>query len=254
MNLLPPTFGFRGNIPLYFPKTEEQYKNDPYEQYHTVVLRNLRNYFLSDFGKKSIAFIQTKLHEISPSLVVENGCGIAYHIASLAATNSHITFIGFDTSYQMLKMGDSLYLNEKKGYTSKIPSSSQGHPSMDILSQHLANLQLGMAEAHLLPMKDQSVDCSFSVFLWDRLPDLPAFLEEQSRIINNKGHLILISPLNYQNPNSWQEWYPEETIVQKIEDFGFHLVGQEAWEEIENIDHRGNGVLWKVQAFHFQKV
>ena len=249
----PPTFGYRGKIPLYFPKSEEQYKRDPYEQYDTTVLRNLRNYMMSSFGDRSIEFLQEQIGDSNDARVIfEIGCGVGYHLMKVAEKFKLDSYFGFDTSYQMLKLAEELWIgSHEKAFT--IPSSNQGHEEFTFDRKSLRNSVFAMSQGDILPVGDGLVDVVYSCFLWDRMPDIAAFVMEQKRILKEGGKMIVVSPLNYQKKSSWEEWYPVHQIVEKIEQHGFKLITQLDWTEKELMDKRGNGVEWSVTGMSFQK-
>ena len=68
--------GFRKRIPLYYPKTEEEMKDDRYEQYDNVVLKSVRNYYNSDFGEQMLSFCMSNIMSVyGDRKIVEIGCG-----------------------------------------------------------------------------------------------------------------------------------------------------------------------------------
>lgn len=253
--MMKEPLGFRGKIPLYYPKSEEEYKRDPYEQYHTVVLRNVRNYFLTDFGNKSIDFLtKTIPSSIHHRTIVELGCGMAYHMYPLSKSYQSDTFIGFDTSYQMLKMAYDLWINNDERKTEIIiPASVQGFPETKIERKSSTNIHLGLSRADLLPMDDESCDVVYSCFLWDRMPDLQEFVQEQKRILKKGGRMIIITPLNYRSEDHWKNWYGVEVLKTKVAALGFVEIDFQEWEEIEQMDIHGNSLHWKVKGMVWEK-
>ncbi len=256
MDIISQPLGFRGSIPLYYPKSDADYTSDPYEQYHQVVLRNVRNYFLTDFGKQTIDFLQACMISKSQEgsrVIVELGCGIAYHLAALCDAFIEDQFYGFDSSYQMLRMGHELYKEAASSQSVSVPAALEGFAAFRLDQRQFDHMHLALSKADILPLADACCDIVYSCFLWDRMPDLEAFVQEQGRILKRGGSMIIVTPLNYRNRLHWENWYPSSRIIEKITAYGFELVRSDTWQETERIDHHGNALHWQVTGMHWIK-
>ena len=175
-------------------------------------------------------------------------------VAGLAEQYSNDDFIGFDYSYQMLRIAEELWVNgDNKTSEFIFPHSKSGLRAVNVARKSIGNVEFGLSKADLIPILDVTVDVVYSCFLWDRVFDIDAFIKEQKRMLKAGGRMIICTPLNYLSRTQWEDWYPVDKLIAKIAKFGFTLLAEDQWEERELLDGHGNGLLWKVLGLVWEK-
>ena len=251
-SILPPPLGYRKNIPLYYPKTEVEIKADSYEIYNPNVIRSCRNFYEGKYGSVLLENVRQYLTFEEGSTIVELGCGSGYIIGNLASEFPNAECIGFDYSYQMLKMAAQVFKNEKENYV-ELKAFQNGMDDLQIETKNLTNLTYALSDACLTPLPDSSVDFCFSCFLWDRVGDPGKLLVEKLRILKPGGTMIIISPFNYLGGKSWTDWHPVSKVVEKIESKGLNLLSHNNFTLEESLDVRRNRVVWEVDSLVFNR-
>jgi len=240
---------FRKAIPLFVNKTEAQFKQDSYERFDTMVLRqtalHLADKIWGSYPMQAILdFAKPHLPQTDKPTILEVGCSTGRWIATLAKTYPNATCWGIDYSYQMLKRaqeywvaGDSVYLDFKQ----------QGYPkTLELAGEQISNLNFGLAKAADLPFKEHSQDLVLHSFLLDRVDDPKKALAEMHRILAPGAKMIFVTPLNFQKSQLWELYHPPIKIYQLLMELGFDIL---EWEEEmvirEPLDLRGNAIHWK---------
>ena len=245
--LLPPPLGYRKNIPLYYPKTEEEIKADSYERYHPNVLRSARNFYEGDYGKTLLQHVRKHLENKNPSSILELGCGSGFLIGHLAKDHPDSPCIGFDYSYQMLKMASQVFKNEDQSEII-LAGFQNGMQDLNIATQHLANLNYALSDACTTPLPDQSIDFCFSCFLFDRVGDPLKLIKEKIRVLKPEGAILIISPFNYLKSQGWRKWHPISQVVNRLIKEGLTLNQHDHFQLEEPLDARRNRVIWEVDS------
>jgi len=247
----------RHHIPFFHDKTEKEFKEDNYEHFDPMVIRQSALHLMDElWGQYPMQGVLDFSERIDKNIklesIVEIGCGVGRWIGNWAQQIPEAECWGIDYSYQMLKRarevwvaGDEIALNlSKYGFAA----------AHKIQGQSLSNLQFGLAKATTLPFEDQSQDLVLNSFLFDRLNDPQQGLKEMYRILRPGGHLLMITPLNFFNAQLWSQYYPPIKIHQLIRNIGFEVLD---WQEDllldEPLDIRGNIVRWKCIAIHAKK-
>lgn len=248
---------YRKNIPFFCEKTETDFQKDIYERYEEMVLRQSALQLADElWGNYPMQAVLNFAEEHYPQKEIENileiGSGVGRWIATVAQKHPLSNCWGIDYSYQMLKRAHEFWV---EGREIEIDLSNKGFPQpLQIKGFQIPNLKFGLAKASELPFADQSQDLVLNSFLLDRLDDPAKALKEMFRVLKPNGKLILISPLNFNQAEHWQSFYPPIKIRQLLNSLGFELL---AWEENMNIreplDARNNHIQWNCLAFVAQK-
>ncbi|WP_235298661.1 class I SAM-dependent methyltransferase [Portibacter marinus] len=250
---LPPPIGYRKNIPLYYPKTEAEIKADSYEVYNPNVIRSTRNFYHENYGQRVLEKVRQYQTFKPDEVIVELGCGSGYLVGNLAAEFSETHFLGFDYSYQMLKMADHVFKNPSQDAV-ELKAFQNGMSVLQLATKNLSNLTFALSDACVTPLQDESVDFCFSCFLWDRVGQPSKLIAEKMRITKPKGRIMIISPLNYLTARGWENWYPVEKIWSYFEKIGLNVVKRSSFKLTELLDIRRNRVEWEIECMVLQKV
>lgn len=244
---------FRNGIPLFISKTELETKQDVYERYDGVVIKQTALHLADDlWGEYPMQAVLDFAKDHYPSGDVDNilelGSGVGRWIATLAQKYPQSNCWGIDYSYQMLKRADEFWV---KGKELIIDLKKKGAKEIILAKgMELTNINFGLSKASELPFEDNSQDIITNSFLIDRLTDPVAGLREMKRVLKENGKLIVVSPLNYNKAKHWEKLYPPIKIYNVLLDLGFII---EDWKEDmvieEPLDLRGNSVVWKCIAF-----
>jgi len=248
---------FRKAIPLFYNKTEAQFKKDPYERFDTMVMRqtalHLADQIWGHYPMQGILdFAQAYLPDIETGNILEIGCSTGRWIATLASSYLKATCWGLDYSYQMLKRANEHWV---MGDTTYLDFSKQGHPGiLELNATPISNLHFGLAKASELPFADHSQDLLIHSFLLDRLDDPKKALQEMHRVLAPGAKMIFVTPLNFQKSKLWERYHPPIKIYQLLLEMGFEILEwEEAMEVREPLDLRGNAVLWNCVGVVVQK-
>ena len=246
----------RRDIPFFHDKTDLEFKQDDYERYHEMVVRqsalHLADQFWGrypfqpnlDFGEK----YYIKEQEIN---ILEIGCGVGRWIASLAKLYPKSKCWGIDYSYQMLKRANEFWV---RGQEISIDLKDRGLGQILLKGERIHNLKFGLAKAEKLPHENSSQQLIVSSFLLDRLENPMLCLKEMFRVLKPNGQLVLISPLNFKTANHWTMYYPPRQLSKIVNEIGFEILD---WQEDmivhEPLDVQGNYIAWKCLAFAVTK-
>jgi len=251
-------FYFRQQIPFFYDKTEKEFKEDSYERYDPMVIRqsalHLEDELWNGYPMKPILqYSNPFIADINPTSIVEIGCGVGRWIADLAKEFPNSDCWGIDYSYQMLKRANEVWI--RKG-SIEIDLSSFGFSSEHKLkTNRLSNLQFGLAKANQLPFQKESKDLVLSSFLLDRLDQPIEGLQEMKRILKPNGQLILITPLNFKQAKHWEQFFPATKIHTLLKNIGFKIIDSK--ENIlikEPLDIRGNNIQWNCVGFICERI
>jgi SAM-dependent methyltransferase len=252
--LLPPPLGYRKNIPLYYPKTEQEIKADKYEIYNPNVVRSCRNFYEGDYGTKLLSEVGKFLPKDGNASIAELGCGTGYLLGNIALTTPNAECVGLDYSYQMLKMAAQVFKNDKNEPHTFNRALQNGMKDLAIKNHNLDNLHFALSDACVTPLQDDSIDFCFSCFLWDRVGDPLKLLKEKIRITKAGGTVMIISPFNYLSAKGWELWFPIEKIISTSKDLGLNLIHSNRFELNEILDIRSNRVVWEVDSLVFKLI
>lgn len=253
---MQPAIHHRKGIPFFHDKTELEYKEDVYERYHEMVVRqsalHLADAFWEGYPFQPIFDFAEKHYPKEKGLnILEVGCGVGRWIANLAKRYPESTCWGIDYSYQMLKRANECWV-EGKEITIDLTDKGLGQHS--IQGEQVKNVDFGLAKAEKLPFENDSQELVVSSFLLDRLENPIKGLEEMYRVLKPKGQLILVSPLNFKKAVHWEMYYPSSKLSNSVKKIGFEVLD---WKEDmivkEPLDGHGNLLRWKCLAFVGQK-
>lgn len=239
---------FRMQIPFFYNKSESEFRQDIYERYDDMVVRQTAIHLLDDLWgdypfQPAFDFVTRHLQNEGELNFLEIGCGVGRWIGTLAKQNPKGKFWGIDYSYQMLKRAHEFWITEK---TIHLDLSKKGFSKYKLNGHALRNLNFGLAKAEKLPFANNSQDAVVSSFLIDRLEDPIKGLEEMYRVLKPDGKLILVSPLNFLKKSHWEKFYPVTQLLEVLKKIGFEIL---EWENEliveEPWDSRGNMIVWK---------
>lgn len=240
---------YRKGIPFFCSKTATEYRQDAYEHYDQMVVRqsalHLADELWGGYPLQAVLDFGQAHYTVQASYrIVEIGCGVGRWIGSIARHYPDATCWGIDYSYQMLKRAREAWI---QGQELSIDLTHKGFPEiLKVRGNQLSNLQLGLAKASLLPFANNSQDLVLSSFLLDRLDHPDQGLREMHRILQPQGQLVLISPLNFKKAQHWSEYYPPSKLAQCLTQIGFDLLHwQEDLSIHEPLDAHGNALHWR---------
>ncbi len=244
---------FRKEIPFYHDKTDSEFRHDRYENYIDMVLRqvalHLGDNLWEEYPFQSILdFIKTNLKFKDHQTIVEIGCGVGRVISDLALENNTSRFYGIDYSYQMLKMAHNHWVGNKPF---SLDCTHKGFPQIDLSPRAIENLAFGLAKAEALPFVDDSIDVIFSNFLFDRLDSPKQATLEMHRVLKKGGQMLIVTPLNFQHKDHWQQYYPISKLKAFIEENQFEII--HTIEQLlikEPLDYHGNFIQWNCLAMY----
>lgn len=248
---------YRMQIPFFHKKTEAEFKEDIYERYNDMVIRQTALHLGDELWdgyplQPILDFSTTYLTKIKNPKILEIGCSVGRWIAELAQAYPEGTHWGLDYSYQMLKRAHEFWIDEKDIYLDLTHKGAAN--TIELKSHALKNLNFGLAKAESLPNSNNSQDLVLNSFLFDRLKDPLKGLSEMYRVLKVDGVMIFISPLNFYKKKHWEEFHPPIKIFHKLTQMGFEIL---EWKEgmilEEPLDCRGNVVKWNCVAFVAKK-
>ena len=243
---------YRKNIPFFHNKTALEFRQDPYERYDPMVLRQSMLHLTDSLGgaypmQPVKDYIQSNCSAEHLNNILEIGCGVGRLIGDIASMYSEVSCWGIDYSYQMLKRAKEVWVDNK---SIELDLSTYGFlEGLRISRRSLTNLNFGLAKCEDLPFEDDSQDLVLSSFLLDRLSDPIQGLKEMKRVLRENGKLILVSPLNFNTSKNWSHLYPDDKLRQEIEAIGLKVLD---WNDDmvikEPMDKRRNCITWNCVA------
>ena len=254
--LLPPAPSFRRGIPFYYEKSEAEFKADVYERYDEFVNRQTVLHLADELhGAYPFQSLKKYISRYLPCgerlTVADIGCSVGRLMGDLALANPSWDCYGIDLSYQMVRQANDFWV---KGQTLRPNLIRYGWGTLELPGQNLTNLHFALAKGERLPFSDASLDVLFNTFLFDRLASPFAALGEWARVLMPGGRLIVVSPLNFLQPDGWRTAYPPVKILDYLQQQGWIV---EDWTDPlpleEPMDARGNMVSWACVAFVVRK-
>lgn len=243
---------FRNKIPFFYNKSEPEFRQDPYERYDPMVLRQSALHLADELWgaypfESILQFAQAHFSQSPQTHIVELGCGVGRWIATLAKSYPNASCWGIDYSYQMLKRAKEVWIDGTEIY---LNLATYGLTSSHRIEHSpRTNLKFGLSKAEALPFADQSQDIVLSSFLMDRLADPIQGWKEMRRILKPQGKIIFVMPLNFKRAEHWETFYPPLRLQQILEGLDLQIID---WQEDmvikEPLDIRGNLISWKCVA------
>ena len=251
--LLPDPSSSRRGIPFYHAKTEAEFSADVYERYDELVTRQTGlhladqlhgRYPFQPLQNYIAGFLPTTGHQVA---IADIGCSVGRLIGDIATAHPAWDCYGIDLSYQMLRQANEYWI---KGSTLRPNLIRYGWDTPELKGHALTNLHFALAKGEQLPFPDASLDVLFNTFLIDRLPGPFAAFKEWARVLKPGGRLIVVSPLNFLQPDGWRSAHPPVKILSYLQSHGWET---EDWTDPllleEPMDVRGNSVRWSCVGF-----
>lgn len=238
----------RKDIRFYHVKTGLEFRQDPYEKYDPMVIRqsmiHLSDKLHSSYPFQSVLdFVVSNIPVDKVNNILEIGCGVGRLIGEVAMIHPDASCWGIDFSYQMLKRAKEAWIDDK--YLELDFSQYGFFDSIKIGNVCLSNLELGLSKCELLPFSDHSQDIVFSSFLIDRLPNPLLGLKEMKRILKSNGKIVIVTPFNFSDINLWETYYPTDKFKRLLDDVGLKTL---EWKDDivvrEPLDRHGNFITW----------
>jgi len=249
---------YRDCIPFFYDKSEAEFREDAYERFDPMVIRqtglHLGDEIWGKYPWQPIHdFAVLYLNIVAKDSILELGCSTGRWIGTMAERFPQTTCWGIDYSYQLLKRANEFWV---AGDTIYLDFSKHGGERMIELKGHqLSNLYFGLAKSESLPFDNNSQHFILNSFLLDRLSDPNQGIAEMYRVLAPGGRMVMVTPLNFLMTKHWKEFYPAIKIHQKLVDIGFKIL---EWQDDmvieEPLDVRGNSVHWKCLAVVVEKV
>lgn len=246
---------YRHQIPFFHDKTATAFRQDKYERYDPVVIRQTSLHLADELSQgypfqKVLDWVNDHLPELDGGRVVDIGCGVGRLIGNIAEGHA-VECWGIDYSYQLLRRAREYWV---EGKAIQLDREGQGLGTCTLSGKQLANLSFGLARAEALPFEADSQALVCSSFLLDRVKEPERALAEMYRVLRPGGRMILVTPLNFQQAAHWAAYYPLEKLLEFIRNKGFRILNwQEDLTVEEPLDGRGNFISWKVLALVAEK-
>jgi len=247
---------YRKEIPFFYNKSEQEFRQDAYERYEEMVVRqsalHLADVLWEMYPMQAILdFANPYYPNLKAPNVLEMGCGVGRWVATLAQKYPKATCWGMDYSYQMLKRAQEFWV---KGKQISIDWSHKGFERLEQKGYTLDNLHFGLAKAEQLPFSENSQDIVLHSFLLDRLEYPQIALKEMYRVLKPRGSMIGVTPLNFNKVTHWKHFYPPIKIRQLLEKIGFNIITWDTSFVIkEPLDRHGNSIRWNCLGFVVHK-
>ncbi len=245
----------RHQIPFFYNKSEADFRQDPYERFDSMVLRQTALHLADErwdtYPFQSVNdWILEQCPKNKDQHIAEIGCGVGRLIATIAERLEAQCW-GLDYSYQMLRQAQAYWVEGKK---INLAGGDRGFKDLELSGRRLPQLNFGLAKASELPFDDETQDVLCSSFLLDRLEQGALALAEMHRVLRPDGLLLFVSPFNFQKKAHWDEWYPAEKLIAHLVQLGFALLKHEQdLEVLEPLDRHGNKIYWKCSGMAFRK-
>ena len=239
----------RYNIPFFYQKTEREFRQDVYERYDEMVVRQTALHLADELWEvypfqPVLDWMLKHLPKEENLKIVEVGCGVGRLIGSMAMAQKSNDYWGLDYSYQMLRRAFE-YWKSQKDIDLDLSARGRSKITLSRINVPSSLVNFGLAKGEDLPFEKESVDVVCSSFLLDRLSDPMAGIKEQYRVLKKGGKLLLITPLNFQKAKHWELFYPLDQFVKQIELVGFSInkINSELIVD-EPLDAHGNFIRW----------
>jgi ubiquinone/menaquinone biosynthesis C-methylase UbiE len=186
-----------------------------------------------------------------PSTILDLGCGIGRIVADCARNFLDSFVLGFDASIHMLRRAREIVVGNREVL---FDLSSVGLKNQAICGAGANNVCLAQADAHSLPINDDSLDIVTSVNLIDRVSDPTTVFQEIVRALRKDGILVFTSPLNWTSGDLWQKHPDRNSMLKILSNLGMRM---EEWfdglfyREIE--DARGSYTDWNTLVVKARK-
>ena len=240
---------YRNKIPFFSEKSRVEFQKDIYERYDDMVIRqsalHLADQLWGRYPMQTVIDFAREHYPSNPKAkILDVGCGVGRWISHLAQRYPQSECWGIDYSYQMLKRAHEFWI---QGKDVSIDLTNKGFTESVVVKGHqISNLNFGLAKASELPFSDQSQDLIITSFLLDRVVEPIDALKEWYRILSLDGKLIGITPLNFEQANHWQEFYPPSKLQNALIRIGFKVLDWKEGITIEEpLDFHGNKIIWR---------
>lgn len=253
---LSTPLSFRRNIPFYHQKTEQEFKQDKYENYAETVMRQTRLH-LSKQAHEAYAFqpildwVFQEIDQKNSENIAEIGCSVGRLIGELAMRFPTANCWGMDYSYQLLRQAKDYWID---GKILDLQDTNKGFKTEKLQGKGLNNLQFALAKGECLPFENDALNLVVSSFTLDRFDEPNVALLEMFRILKNDGKVLIISPLNFQKATHWAQLFPIVKLLREIQKIGFKI--EKVTENIiikESLDARGNSIHWECVGLNLVK-
>ena len=255
-HLLPPPPAERRGIPLYYDKTEDETRRDVYERYDELVTRQTLLHLCDPLHggyplQPLLDYVSRWLPDRPRLTIADIGCSVGRLIGEFATLHPDWDCYGIDFSYQMLRQANDHW---NKELDIKPNIGRYGFPLHTVAGTHTPNLHFALADAAALPFSDNSLEVLFSTFLIDRVADPVKTLQEWHRVLRPSGTLLVVSPLNFLQPQQWDAYYPPMKLIAPLLQSGWRLIDlTDPLLLREPMDARGNQICWHAFAVVLQK-
>lgn len=253
---LPFPLRTRRNIPFFYNKTEAEFRQDTYEDYHEMVMRQSIVHLADDWWEGYphqvvLDWILGQVGDTVPSKIADIGCGVGRLIGEMAQAYPHSECWGMDYSYQLLRQAYDYWV---AGQTIDLDGAKRGLGMSKIVGKRLKNLHFGLAKGESLPFEDGVLDLVCSSFVLDRFESPSQALEEMFRVLKKDGQLLIVSPLNFLQAQHWAQFFPLSRLLEQFQKTGFLIEKVETDLVLrEPLDKQGNHVHWKCVGLDLRK-
>lgn len=219
----------QNNIPIFFPRSTKEKDRDKYENESFVErYTGLFSFGYKILGRGEMESLHRTVSELILSSSVDKaslkildvGCGVGRASSDCAKNLSNSFIFSVDISEQMLKMAQKIICSQDIIFLN-LQNLGFGRKSLN--GYGLDNVSLIQANAESLPFAESVFDIVVNVNLLDRVQNPEKALENMLSVLKPGGKFIFTSPLNWNNPDSWDKYNDKESIQKLFESYGLEI-------------------------------
>lgn len=185
--------------------------------------------------------------------ILDAGCGVGRVLYDCAPLLPRALFVGAEASIKMCERAEALLVNGQplsfdywRRHGFMLP--------LELSAQELPNVRICQCDILDTPFVDRAFDCVMATLILDRVSDPVGALSEFSRLIAPGGWLLLSTPLNFRDAETWSKMPDSDAVAELINARRFRI--HERYDGLiyrEVVDRHLNFKEWSVSVFVARK-